>query len=401
MKKLLFLLCFGITFVSAEAFYPFTKIVDASIKSELKENLYEIKHFSYQCNVDPDIADGLNQNCIAMNGEIELKEDKYEGCIETLTGSSRKICNGLAGSSIRFKERLDKIIMPYMERYLLLHYRKLWTDTHPTYKQYNFYDDYDLRPLYNIRVFLNSKGGSVDEALEIGKMIRKYQLQTSVAQGDECLSSCFILLMSGITRSISSNYVQDFGSASKYDVSKEYVPIGVHRMYYETKAFSEISAEEANVIYRKKQNEIESYLRNVGTPDYLINKMKNTSSDDMYILTRSEILNAMGNSDLNISDLYNDNVFMDRLKGSKMEFSDFIFQEQFKAIYPDYIDSLSSLYRLYDSILKKAYGEDYWRKPLETSEPDLSGITADDCYVLNYDPEYVLDVCNKYLKDNP
>lgn len=393
MKKLLFLLYFGITVVSAETFYPFTKIIDVSIKSELKKNLYEIKHLSYQCNVEPDFFGGINENCIAMNGEIELKKDRYEECIENLTGSSRKICNGLAGSAFRFKEGLEKIITPYMEEYLFLRYRNLWADTHPDYKEFDLYND--PKPIHGIRVFLNSKGGSVDEALEIGKMIRKYQLQTYVAQGDECLSSCFILLMSGITRSISSNYVQDFGSASKYDVSKEYVPIGVHRMYYETKAFSEISAEEANVIYRKKQNEIELYLRNVGTPDYLINKMNNTSSDDMYILTRSETLDAMGNSDLNIYDLYNDNVFMDRLKGSEMEFGDFLFQEQFKAIYPDYINSLSSLHKLYDSILKKAYGEDYWKKPLETSEPDLSGITQDDCFALSFDPEYVLDVCNK------
>lgn len=398
MKKLLFFVYFGITVVSAETFYPITKIVDAAIKSELKENLYEIKHFSYECNLDPDITEGRNQNCMAINGEIELKKDTYEGCIEALTGSSRELCNRQAGSAIRFKEGLEKIITPYMERYLNLRYRNLWADTHPDYKKYNLYAD--LKPIYDIRVFLNSKGGSVDEALEIGKMIRKYQLGTVVAQGDECLSSCFILFMSGITRSISSNYFQDFGSVSKYDVSKEYVPIGVHRMYYESKAFSEISAEEANVIYRKKQNEIELYLRNVGTPDYLINKMKNTSSDDMYILTRSETLNAMGNSELNIADLYNDNVFMDRLKGSEMEYGDFIFQEQFKAIYPDYINSISSLYKLYDSILKKAYGEDYWRKPLEISEPDLSGITEDDCYALSFDPLYVLDVCNKYLKEN-
>lgn len=398
MKKLLFLLYFGITVVSAETFYPFTKIVDASIKSDLKENLYEIKHFSYQCNVEPDIAEGRNQNCIAINGEIELKKDTYERCIEVLTGSLRTSCRSQASSSIRFKAGLEKIITPYMERYLFIRYRNLWADTHPEYKKYDLYAD--LKPIYFIQVFLNSKGGSVDEALEIGKMIRKYQLVTAVAQGDECLSSCFILLMSGITRSISSNYVQDFGSASKYDVSKENVPIGVHRMYYETKAFSEISAEEANVIYRKKQNEIESYLRNVGTPDYLIDKMNNTSSDDMYILTRSETYNAIENSDMNITDLYNDNVFMDRLKGSKMEYSDFVFQEQFKAIYPDYINSLSSLHKLYDSILKKAYGEDYWRKPLETLEPDLSGITEDDCYALSYDPEYVLDVCSKYLKEN-
>ena len=397
MKKLLFLVYFGTTFVSAESFYPFTKIIDVEIKSELKENLYEIQHLSYQCNLDPNI-EGLNQNCIVINGEIELKKDMYEECIADLTESSRKFCDGLAGSAIRFKEGLEKIITPYMERYLNLRYRKLWADTHPTYKEYGLYNN--LKPIYDITVFLNSKGGSVDEALEIGKIIRKYQLNTFLAQGDECLSSCFILFMSGVSRAISSNYFQDFGSASKYNVYEEYVPIGVHRMYYETKAFSEISADEANVIYRKKQNEIELYLRNVGTPDYLISKMKNTSSDDMYILTRSETLNAMGNSELNISDLYNDNVFMDRLKGSEMEYGDFIFQEQFKAIYPDYINSISSLYRLYDSILKKAYGEDYWRKPLETSGADLSGITEDDCYALSFDPDYVLDVCNKYLKEN-
>ena len=73
MKKLLFLVYFGITVVSAETFIPFTKIIDVPVKSELQENLYEIKHISYKCNLDNDIVDDINQNCIAINGEIEFK----------------------------------------------------------------------------------------------------------------------------------------------------------------------------------------------------------------------------------------------------------------------------------------------------------------------------------------
>ena len=391
MKKLIlfFLISSG---VYAVDFFPYEKVVTYSDNSGENKSLYEYKSSAYSCN--PESASPNQWSyCIAINGEIKKPTKDYQDCIDVLGDDS--ICDYSAGSSIKFKDKLDPLLIRYLEEFIFERFRTLLLNT-SIYVSNN-----EMKRLPPFQVFLNSPGGSVDEALEIGKLIRKYQLATNVAQGDECLSSCFLLFMSGVSRSMSENFYRNIELREEYQVSTENVPVGIHRMFYESKDFSELSADEASVMYREKNSEIESYLKNVGTPDYFIDKMNNTPSDKMFILTRSVILEAMIDKNLNINDLYNDRVFYDRLKGADIEFRDFIFQEQVRAIYRDYINNLRSYFKHYDSMLRKVYGQEYWKKPLFIGDEDLSALSKEDCIINSFDEShFVLDYCKKYLKDD-
>ena len=132
--------------------------------------------------------------------------------------------------------------------------------------------------------------------------------------------------------------------------------------------------------------------------------MNNTSSDKMFILTNSVILEAITDKNLNFYDLLYDQVFYDRLKGSGIDLGDFIFQEQIRAIYPDYINNLRFTLQHYDSMLRKVYGQEYWKKPLFIGDKDLSALSEEDCIInanIADDKSYfALDICEKYLGDD-
>ena len=121
----------------------------------------------------------------------------------------------------------------------------------------------DLNPLPEIRI--TSEGGSIDEALKIGKFIRSSLLPVTAV--DHCYSSCFVILASSVDRRI-------FGKTS----------IGIHRPYYDKDYFSGLSIEEANYKYKKLQNETSMYLIEMNVPRTIVDDMFNVSSDNIRIL---------------------------------------------------------------------------------------------------------------------
>ena len=49
-------------------------------------------------------------------------------------------------------------------------------------------------------VTINSEGGSVGEVLKIGRFWRSHNASVQFRNGDQCLSSCLFILMSGVIR---------------------------------------------------------------------------------------------------------------------------------------------------------------------------------------------------------
>ena len=64
-------------------------------------------------------------------------------------------------------------------------------------------------------VILARSGGSVDAAIEIGKLLRNLDATVEVQKDDICESSCVLILAGGTTRRITGAY------------------IGIHRLYFE------------------------------------------------------------------------------------------------------------------------------------------------------------------------
>jgi hypothetical protein len=77
-----------------------------------------------------------------------------------------------------------------------------------------FKAEVDARGEYIQTVALNSPGGAVQQAIDIGTLIREKGYGTSVAAGALCASSCPLMLASGVTRAV------DPAAA-----------VGVHQMY--------------------------------------------------------------------------------------------------------------------------------------------------------------------------
>lgn len=51
-----------------------------------------------------------------------------------------------------------------------------------------------------VHIFLESPGGSLNEAMNLGRFIRSNQISTQVAKGDTCASACVLVLAAGVKR---------------------------------------------------------------------------------------------------------------------------------------------------------------------------------------------------------
>ena len=139
-------------------------------------------------------------------------------------------------------------------------------------------------------VKIASSGGSVEDAIEIGRLVRRYLLKTSapysleqiangigVMEGDKkicegpgchCASACFLIWAGGYSRS---------GNV-----------LGIHSPSIKSTAFSELPADRASKLYRDLIAEMARYLEEMDIPRKYRDLMSDTSSNDMRWLTLKE-----------------------------------------------------------------------------------------------------------------
>lgn len=119
-------------------------------------------------------------------------------------------------------------------------------------------------------VSLHSPGGSVWDALQIGRAIRTAELSTLISAGDSCFSACPYVLAGGAQR----------------DVSRRAF-VGVHQHYFGENtylpAFLLVSDIQAG------QGEVMTYLDEMGIDLLLMSKAMMTPPDDVYILVPDEL----------------------------------------------------------------------------------------------------------------
>ena len=120
------------------------------------------------------------------------------------------------------------------------------------------------------RVRLNSPGGSVGDALEIGKVIRARGWNTALEAGDICLSACPYLLASGVSR------VVDDGAQ-----------VGVHQHYFG--ANTVLPAFLAVEDIQRGQGEVMSYLSEMGVDPLIMQHALKTPPDEIYVLLPEEL----------------------------------------------------------------------------------------------------------------
>lgn len=119
-------------------------------------------------------------------------------------------------------------------------------------------------------VRLNSPGGSVPDALSIGRAIRQAGLTTVMGAVDICLSACPYILAGGKTRDIHSD-----------------AQVGVHQHYFG--ANSALPAFLAVETIQRGQGEVMSYLTDMGIDIEVMKHALLTPPDEIYVLLPDQL----------------------------------------------------------------------------------------------------------------
>ncbi len=182
-----------------------------------------------------------------------------------------------------------------------------------------------------LRVILDSKGGDVNESIEMGRVIRSLLASTYVwgnyiissssevsknvleRQADKssasswanwrivnpneeiketdiakCYSSCVLIFLAGIEKSVTDN--QDDRRQRR-----EIPSIGIHRPYFNQKYFSKLTPAQASTKYKNIEKVVGNYLNELGVSDSLIDRMLKSSSDSLELVS-SENFKAFFNN---------------------------------------------------------------------------------------------------------
>lgn len=116
---------------------------------------------------------------------------------------------------------------------------------------------------YPFTTNISSPGGDVEEALEIGRFFNNAFM--TVMAKDQCDSSCFLIWAGAYHRTVD-------------------VKLGLHRPYFNPRAFAELSANDARKKYAALNETVDQYLVNMSVPRSLIDKMMATESIDIWYL---------------------------------------------------------------------------------------------------------------------
>ena len=120
-------------------------------------------------------------------------------------------------------------------------------------------------------LILQSPGGSVSDALELGRHIRAKGIKTQMLAGEYCYSACPYLLAAGATRDINAD-----------------ASVGVHQHYFGQNTF--LPAAFAVEDIQRGQGEVMTYLNDMGIDPLVMQHALSTPPDQIYVLVPDELV---------------------------------------------------------------------------------------------------------------
>ncbi|MEM6696335.1 MAG: hypothetical protein AAF626_16875 [Pseudomonadota bacterium] len=120
------------------------------------------------------------------------------------------------------------------------------------------------------QVVLHSPGGSVADALAIGRALREAELNTLVDANAVCFSACPYMLAGGVTR-----------------IAEDGALVGVHQHYFDENTL--LPAFMAVEDIQRGQGEVLIYLIEMGVDPALMQHALVTGPDEIYVLTADEL----------------------------------------------------------------------------------------------------------------
>jgi hypothetical protein len=119
-------------------------------------------------------------------------------------------------------------------------------------------------------VFLNSPGGSVRDALVLGRALRQMGMTTALRSGDICYSACPYLLAAGTSRTI-----------------PEDASVGVHQHFFGENTLLPTFLAVEDI--QRGQGEVMEYLDQMGIDPLVMRHALATPSDEIYLLLPEEL----------------------------------------------------------------------------------------------------------------
>ena len=120
-------------------------------------------------------------------------------------------------------------------------------------------------------VILNSPGGSVQDALMLGRYLRQAELTTALRSGDICYSACPYLLAAGTSRTIPDD-----------------ASVGVHQHYFGESTL--LPAFVAVDDIQRGQGEVMTYLDGMGIDPLVMQHALVTPPNEIYVLLPEELI---------------------------------------------------------------------------------------------------------------
>lgn len=120
------------------------------------------------------------------------------------------------------------------------------------------------------RAILNSPGGSVRDALELGRALRLSGMDTEMRSADICYSACPYLLAAGVERSVPQDAF-----------------VGVHQHYFGESTILPAFAAVEDI--QRGQGEVMRYLDQMGIDPLVMQHALVTPPDEIYVLLPEEL----------------------------------------------------------------------------------------------------------------
>jgi len=119
-------------------------------------------------------------------------------------------------------------------------------------------------------IYLDSRGGDVDEALRMGRFLRAKRAMATVSPGGTCASACVFLLMGAPFRAVTA-----------------YSQVIIHRPY--TTSTEDLPDEVREKNYRERTARIRSFLDEMHFSQDLFHEMESTPPEQGHLLSEAEL----------------------------------------------------------------------------------------------------------------
>ena len=121
-----------------------------------------------------------------------------------------------------------------------------------------------------VRVFVNSRGGEVLAAIQMGQLIRSQAAEVWVDKNAECSSACIFILAGGVSR-----------------IAIPGAKLGIHRPFFRPEEFAGLSHELSQKKYSELAGGVKNYLAAMGVADTFYDAMIQVPSRKIEYITEA------------------------------------------------------------------------------------------------------------------